>query len=202
MALGLIDSDLSIDNFHYLVNNWLAEYQHPELHKPFISLVYKPMLEVINYFQANKFQTYIVSGGGQEFIRSYAEEVYKITPNRVIGTALELKYKLKDNVVVLQRQPNLLFLNEKENKVKSINLFIGKSPVAAFGNSDGDRQMLECCWANGGLPVLIHHDDANREYAYDKDSRVGKLSKETWNEAVERSYQLVSMKNDWLTIFN
>jgi len=159
------------------------------------------MLEVIQFFQQNGFKTYIVSGGGQEFIRAYAEDSYQIPPDCIIGTAIKVKYENDDGEIKLLRTPNILFVNEKEGKAEAINLIIGRKPVAAFGNSDGDRQMLEYTWSNKGLAVLIHHDDTFREYAYDNYSKVGKLTNEFMEEAQERNYQIVSMRKDWNTLF-
>lgn len=199
--LGLIDTGISVDSFRQSVNTWLNTAEHPDFHKPFTSLIYQPMLELIELLQANEFKTYIVSGGGQEFIRVYAEEVYQIPPEQIIGSAIQVKYENEDGRIVFKRTPDILFVNDKEGKAESIHLMIGRHPIAAFGNSDGDRQMLELTWANKGFALLVHHDDEKREYAYDKDSSVGKLTDAFMQEAKERSYTIVSIKNDWKILF-
>lgn len=200
-VLGAMDVDISIETHHLIVKHWLENKKHPDFDRPFTSLIYQPMLEVLQFFQKNEFKTYIVSGGGQEFIRAYAEDFYQIPPEWIIGSAVKAKYENDDGEIKLLRTPVVLFVNEKEGKPESINLIIGRKPVAAFGNSDGDRQMLEQTWDNKGLAVLIHHDDMFREYAYDHYSRIGKLSNKFMDEAKEREYQIVSMKNDWNLMF-
>ena len=199
--LAVIDEDTSIEGFHDVVGKWLANSSHPDFKRPFTSLIYQPMLEALKLFQNNGFKTYIVSGGGQEFIRAYAEDFYQIPPEWVIGSAVKVKYENSDGKIDLKRTPSILYVNEKEGKPEAINLIIGRKPVVAFGNSDGDRQMLEQTWANKGLAVLIHHDDQFREYAYDSDSFIGKLTEEFMEEAKERNYQVVSMKEDWHLLF-
>ncbi len=161
------------------------------------------MLEVIHYLKDNGFKVYIVTGGGQEFVRSFAKEAYGIDSEYVIGTVGETKYTYVNNKPELIKTPELLFLNDKEVKPEAINYFIGKKPIIAFGNSDGDKQMLE--WTQSGkephLMVLIYHDDATREYAYDTKSPIGTFSDALKKQALQNNWTIVSMKNDWNVIF-
>jgi hypothetical protein len=191
-------SGMTVDDFQLQVSKWLETAVHPRFKRPFTELVYQPMLEVMNYLKDNKFSVYIVSGGGQEFIRTFAEKVYGLPPSHVIGSAGKVKYEYREGKPVLMKLPELLFIDDKGGKPEGINLIIGKRPIIAFGNSDGDRQMLE--WTNG-LQILIHHDDAEREYAYGPDSKVGTFSNALMDEALKNKWIVVSMKNDWKTLF-
>jgi hypothetical protein len=161
------------------------------------------MLEVMNYLRLNGFKTYIVTGGGQEFVRVFSERVYGIPPEQVIGTALRTKYTYQDKRPVLLRLPTLLLLDDEDGKPEDIELFIGRKPLAAFGNSDGDRQMLE--WTQSGpgarLMMLVHHDDAKREYSYGPNSKVGTFSDSLMAEANKQGWHVISMKNDWQKVF-
>ncbi|HEX6111521.1 MAG TPA: HAD family hydrolase, partial [Geminicoccaceae bacterium] len=166
------------------------------------SLVYKPMLELLGYLRANGFKTFIVSGGGVEFMRPWTEQVYGIPPEQVVGSTILTEFALQDGVPVLMRRPELDFLDDKEGKPVAINKFIGRRPILAAGNSDGDLQMLQWTTGAGGrrLGLIVHHDDAGREYAYDRDSQIGRLDK-ALDAAEAEDWVVVSMKDDWQTIF-
>jgi phosphoglycolate phosphatase-like HAD superfamily hydrolase len=196
-------SGMSIHAFHEKVQKWLEKAVHPRFKKPFTELVYQPMLEVLELFSANGFKNYIVSGGGQEFIRVYAEKTYNIPPERVLGSAGAVKYEFHDKHPLLEKLPKLLIHCNYGGKPETINLMIGRKPVAAFGNSNGDRQMLQWTQAGTGktLELLVHHDDDVREYAYGKDSKIGTFSESLMNEANHSDWLVVSMKNDWKVIF-
>jgi phosphoglycolate phosphatase-like HAD superfamily hydrolase len=179
-----------------------VEAFHKQFKKPFTELVYQPMLELIQFLRSHQFEIYIVSGGGQEFMRAFAQKVYGIPPSHVIGTAGKVKYDYQNGRPVLVKTPELLFVDDKEGKPEGINLVIGQRPVAAFGNSIGDQQMLE--WTQAGsrksLQVLIHHDDAQREYAYGPESKIGTFSDALM--AKQRGWIVVSIKKDWNRIFS
>jgi phosphoglycolate phosphatase-like HAD superfamily hydrolase len=196
-------SNITVEQFRGIVRLWLSQARHPRFDKLYTDLIYQPMVEVIRYFSANGYRVYIVSGGGQEFIRSYSETVYDIPTQQIVGTASTVKYVYENDTPELVKLPDILFIDDKAGKPEAINLFIGKHPVAAFGNSDGDRQMLEWSQAGKGknIQILIHHDDPLREYAYDVDSKIGTFSKSLFEEAHKRGWFVVSMKNDWKTIF-
>jgi len=157
----------------------------------------------MKHLRANGFKTYIVSGGGQEFVRVYAEAVYGVPPEQVIGSAGQTKYEMRDGKSVLVKLPKVLLIDDKGGKPESINLFIGRRPVAAFGNSDGDREMLEYTQdgGNGRLMMLVHHDDAEREFSYGPKSKIGTFSDELMAEAKKRNWTVISMKNDWKQVF-
>jgi hypothetical protein len=185
--------------FEAIVEDWLSTARHPELDRPYTELVFQPMLELLEYLRFNGFKTFIVSGGGTEFMRPWTEAVYGVAPEQVVGSSIKVEYEARDGEPVLVRLPEIDF---KAGKPVGIHKFIGRRPIAAFGNSDGDFQMLE--WTTGGegarLGVLIHHTDAEREWAYDRNSHVGSLSRGL-DEAAERGWVVVDMKNDWLTIY-
>jgi hypothetical protein len=168
----------------------------------FTDLVYKPMLEVLSFLRAKGFKTFIVSGGGVEFMRVFSERVYGIPPEQVIGSSIETKYELREGRPVLVRLPEIRFINDKAGKPVGIQQHIGCRPIAAFGNSDGDFQMLEWTTAGPGarLGIIVRHDDAAREYAYDRKSPIGKFDRGL-DEAPKREWTVVSMKNDWKTVF-
>jgi hypothetical protein len=160
------------------------------------------MLEVMRHLRGNGFKTYIVTGGGQEFVRVYAEAVYGVPPEQVIGTAGQTKYEARGGKPVLVKLPKVLLIDDKGGKPEGINLVIGRRPVAAFGNSDGDREMLEYAQGGGGrLMMLVHHDDADREFAYGAKSKIGTFSDDLMAEAKKRGWTVVSMKTDWKTVF-
>ncbi len=201
--LAFTHTGMTVEEFHQQVSNWLEKAVHPRFKRPFTELVYQPMLEVIQLLRDNQFDIYIVSGGGQEFIRAFAEKVYKIPPSHVIGTASKVKYEYRNGHPVLLKAPSLLFVDDKAGKPEGINLIIGKRPVAAFGNSIGDQQMLE--WTQDGpgkrLELLVYHDDAAREYAYGPNSTIGTFTVVLMDEAIKQGWIVVSMKNDWKIIF-
>jgi hypothetical protein len=188
--------------FATIASNWLKTARHPKFNKPYTDLVYLPMLELLAYLRANGFKTFIVSGGGIEFMRPWTERVYGIPPEQVVGSSIKTKYEVRNGVPELVRLSEFDFIDDKAGKPVGINSHIGRRPIAAFGNSDGDFQMLE--WATAGkgarLGGLVHHDDAQREYAYDRKSHFGKLDKGL-DDAPKRGWTLISMKDDWKRIF-
>jgi len=188
--------------FEAIVEEWLGTARHPELDVPYSELVYQPMLEVLEYLRTNGFQTFITSGGGIEFMRPWVEEIYGIPPSQVVGSNIKVEYEVREGQPSLVRLPEIDFIDDKDGKPVGIHKFIGRRPIAAFGNSDGDFQMLEWTTAGDGprLGVLIHHTDAEREWAYDRDSHVGKLDRGL-DEAAERGWLIVDMKEDWQTIY-
>jgi len=188
--------------FEASVADWLRTARHPTTGRPYTEMVYQPMLELLGYLRANGYKTFIVSGGGIEFMRVFSQQVYGIPPEQVIGSSIVLEYEVRDGVPMLVRQPKLNFIDDKAGKPVGIQQHIGKRPVMAFGNSDGDFQMLEWTTAGNGprLGIYIHHDDAKREWAYDRDSSIGKLDRGL-NEALERGWIVVSMTNDWAVIY-
>jgi hypothetical protein len=188
--------------FEQTVKDWLAVARHPRFNRPYTELVYQPMLEVLALLRANGFKNYIVSGGGIEFIRVWALKVYGIPPEQVVGSSIKTKYELRDGKPVLVRLPEIDFIDDKAGKPVGINTFIGRKPIAAFGNSDGDLQMLQ--WTASGqgarLMMLIHHTDAEREYAYDRDTHFGRLD-QALVEAQQHAWTVVDMKRDWKRVF-
>ncbi|MBX9584361.1 MAG: haloacid dehalogenase-like hydrolase [Gemmataceae bacterium] len=201
---------MSVEQFQAEVREWLATARHPRYRRPYTELVYQPMLEVLKYFRANGYKTYIVTGGGQDFVRVYAERVYGIPPEQVVGTAGGTKYGFdKDGRPTLTKEPRLLLNDNFAGKPEGIHLMIGRRPHAAFGNSTGDREMLEYTTVkNPGarLGMLVLHDAAEREYAYGParglpDTQVGTFSVALDEEAKERGWTVISMKSDWKRIF-
>jgi phosphoglycolate phosphatase-like HAD superfamily hydrolase len=201
--LAATHAGMSVEEFRAIATNWLATAKHPRFKRLYTECVYQPMLEVMKYLRANGFKTYIVSGGGQDFMRVFSDRVYGIPPEQVIGSAAKLKYGHKDGRPVMLRLPALLLLDDEEGKPEDIELFIGRKPLAAFGNSDGDRQMLEWTQSGGGtrLMVLVHHDDDQREYAYGAKSKIGTFSDALMAEAKKNRWNVISMKNDWKRVF-
>ncbi|MEN8255992.1 MAG: HAD family hydrolase, partial [Verrucomicrobiota bacterium] len=195
-------ADMTTSEFEQIVSEWIATARHPQTGKRYTEMVYQPMLELLDYLRASGFKVFIVSGGGIEFMRPWAEHVYGIPPEQVIGSSIKTAYEVRDGKPVLKRLPELGFIDDKEGKPVGINRHIGRRPIAAFGNSDGDFQMLEWTTAGTGkrLGVYIHHDDAEREYAYDRKSHIGKLDRGL-TEAPGRGWVVVSMKNDWKRVF-
>ena len=197
------------DQFQTIVKDWIAKAKNPRWDRRYTDLVYQPMLEVMKYLRANGYRTYIVTGGGQDFVRAYAEQVYGIPPEQIIGSALEATYGYNQaGQAILTRPPKLLLNNNFSGKPEDIYLFIGRHPKAAFGNSTGDQQMLEYTQAGGGrsLEMLVLHDDAKREYAYGPaqglpDSKVGTFPQSLYDEAKAKGWTVISMKNDWKRIF-
>jgi phosphoglycolate phosphatase-like HAD superfamily hydrolase len=193
---------MTIDEFEKVVRTWIATAKHPTTGRLFTSMAYQPMLELLAYLRANGFKTFIVSGGGIEFMRVFAEQVYGIPPEQVIGSSGKLKFELRDSRPVLVKLPAIEFIDDKDGKPVAIQKFIGRRPLAAFGNSDGDLQMLEWTAAGPGrrFCLYVHHTDAEREWAYDRQSSIGRLDKGL-AEAKLRGWTVVSMKDDWKTIF-
>jgi phosphoglycolate phosphatase-like HAD superfamily hydrolase len=189
--------------FEQVVRDWLATAKHPRFKRPYTELVYQPMLELLEYLRANGFKTYIVSGGGIEFMRPWAEPVYGIPPEQVIGSSVKTKFETRKGKPVLVRLPQVDFINDKEGKPAGINAHIGRRPIAAFGNSNGDRQMLEWTQAGDGarLVMLVYHDDAEREYAYGPNSKIGTFCDALRAEAKQRGWTVISMKTDWERVF-
>jgi len=199
---------MSTAEFEKIVTAWFKTARHPRFKKPYTELAYQPMVELLAYLRANGFKTYIVSGGGIEFMRPMTEKVYGVPPEQVIGSSIETKYEMKDGKPVLMRLPKIHFIDDKAGKPVGINMFIGRRPLAAFGNSDGDRQMLEWTGAGGGarLMMLVFHDDAKREYAYGPadglpDTKFGTFSQSLMDEAKQKGWVVISMKDDWKRIF-
>jgi haloacid dehalogenase-like hydrolase len=207
--LAATQTGMTVDDFGSMAKGWIAKARDPRWHRPYTELVYQPMLEVMQYLRANGYRTYIVTGGGQDFVRVYAQEVYGIPPEQIIGSAFELHYTYdKAGQGVLMRPPNLLLNNNFSGKPEDIYLFTGRHSKAAFGNSTGDQQMLEYTQAGGGAPLmmLVLHDDATREYAYGPaqglpDSKVGTFTQALYDEANSRGWTVISMKKDWKRIF-
>jgi hypothetical protein len=190
------------EEFATIVKDWLATARHPATGRPYTGMVYQPMLELLDYLRANGFKTFIVSGGGIEFMRPWSEQVYGIPPEQVVGSSIRTKYELRDGEPVLVRLPEIDFIDDKAGKPVGIHKHIGRRPILAFGNSDGDFEMLE--WTTSGegprLGLIVHHDDAGREYAYDRQSHIGRLDRGL-DEAGRRGWVLVSMRDDWRTIY-
>lgn len=193
---------MTVEQFQKLVTDWLATTRQPRFKRPYTQCVYQPMLELLAYLRANGFKTYIVSGGGIEFMRPWTERVYGIPPEQVVGSSIKTKFEMVNGEPALMRLPEINFVDDKEGKPVGINQSIGRRPIAAFGNSDGDQQMLEWTAAGGGprLMLIVHHTDAEREYAYDRQSSFGKLDK-ALDEANAKGWTVVDMKNDWKVIF-
>ena len=207
--LALTLTGMSVDEFRAEVSKWFDTARHPRWKRPYTELTYKPMQEVLQYLRANGFKTYIVTGGGQDFVRVYAERVYGIPPEQIVGTVGGTKYDYgKDGKPVLIKEAKLLLNDNYGGKPEGIHLMIGRRPLAAFGNSTGDREMLEYAKAGSGarLSMLLLHDDAAREYAYGPaqglpESKVGTFTQQLYDEAKSRGWTVISMKNDWKRIF-
>jgi hypothetical protein len=193
---------MTTTEFERIVGDWLMTARHPRFKRPYTELVYQPMLELLNYLRANGFKTFIVSGGGIEFMRPWTQAVYGIPPEQVIGSSIKVKFELRDGEPVLVRLPEIDFIDDKAGKPVGIHKFIGRRPIAAFGNSDGDLQMLQWTTAGEGarFGLIVHHTDAQREWAYDRDTHVGKLDK-ALGEAAAQGWTVVNMKNDWRVIY-
>ena len=208
-VLAATYTNRSVDQFNAEVTKWIAEARDPRWKKPYTELTYQPMQEVLKYLRANGFKTFIVTGGGQDFVRTYSEKVYGIPPEQVVGTAGAVKYSYdKDGKPFLFKEPKLLLNDDYTGKPEGIHLMIGRRPYAAFGNSGGDRQMLEYTKAGDGarLSMLVLHDDAKREYAYGPaqglpDTKVGTFTQALYDEAKKDGWTVISMKNDWKRVF-
>ncbi|MBV8487835.1 MAG: haloacid dehalogenase-like hydrolase [Planctomycetaceae bacterium] len=203
-VIAATHSGMSEEEFHETIKQWLATAEHPRYKRRYTDLVYQPMLDLMRHLRANGFKTYIVTGGGQEFVRAFAGPVYGVPPEQVIGSAGKVRYEYdRAGKPVLVKLPSVLLLDDKAGKPEGINLVIGRRPRAAFGNSIGDRQMLEWTQAGPGarLMMLVRHDDSAREYSYGEDSKVGTFSAELREEALRRGWVVISMKNDWKRVF-
>jgi phosphoserine phosphatase len=194
---------MTTEEFSQIVKEWINTAKHPKTNKLYKEMVFQPMLELLAYLRANGFKTYIVSGGGIEFMRPWTEAVYGIPPEQIIGSSIKTKFEIKDGKPVIVRLPEINFIDDKEGKPVGIHQFIGKRPIAAFGNSDGDLQMLQWTAAGDGkrLMLYVHHTDAEREWAYDRDSHIGQLKKGL-DEANEKGWIVVDMKNEWNKIYH
>ena len=190
------------EEFSRIVRDWLDSARHPETGRPYTDMVFQPMLELLAYLRANGFKTYIVSGGGIEFMRPWTEQVYGIPPEQVIGSSIKTKFQLRDGAPVLVRLPEINFIDDKAGKPVGINQHIGRRPIAAFGNSDGDLQMLQWTSAGEGIrfALLVHHTDAEREWAYDRESPIGRLDK-ALEKAHSQGWTVVDMKKDWKRVY-
>jgi phosphoglycolate phosphatase-like HAD superfamily hydrolase len=193
---------MTTDDFTRIVTDWLATARHPRFERPYTECVYQPMLELLAYLRANGFKTFIVSGGGVDFMRVWTERVYGIPPEQVEGSTGAAQFEMRAGGPVLLRLPKVDFVDDKAGKPVGIHRFIGRRPVFAFGNSDGDQQMLEWTAAGSGARFtgLVHHTDDQREWAYDRTSHIGKLDK-ALDEARAKGWTVVSMKDDWKTVF-
>ena len=193
---------MTTDEFSESVRSWITTATHPKTGMPYTGMVYQPMLELLTYLRANGFKTFIVSGGGVEFMRPWAERVYGIPPEQVVGSAGKMKLEERDGKPVLVKLPEIDLIDDKEGKPVGIHSRIGRRPIAAFGNSDGDLQMLQWAMAGAGarFALFVHHDDAAREFAYDRADKLQQFNK-GWDEAVAKGWTVVSMKNDWKIIY-
>jgi hypothetical protein len=201
--LMVTHTGMTTDEFTRTVADWLSMATHPTRRKPYVELVYQPMLELLAYLRQNGFKTFIVSGGTVEFMRAFAEKVYGVPPEQVVGTSFVTRFQISSNgIPVLMREPQIEFVDDGPGKPVGIQRFIGRRPILAFGNSDGDQQMLE--WTAAGASMrfmgLVRHTDPEREWQYDRESHIGKLDK-ALDEAVARGWTIVDMKNDWKLIY-
>jgi hypothetical protein len=204
-ALQLIaatHTGMTTDAFEAIVRDWLARARHPRFHRPYTEVVYQPMLELLTYLRAHGFTTYVASGGGVEFMRPWVERVYGVPPGQVIGSSIRTRFELQDGRPVLIRLPEIEFVDDREGKPVGIHRFVGRRPIAAFGNSDGDLQMLQWTAAGPGprLVALVHHTDGEREWAYDRQSTFGRLDR-ALDEAQARGWLVIDMKRDWARVF-
>ena len=193
---------MTTEEFSKTVTDWIATAKHPRTQRPYNEMVFQPMLELLSYLRANDFKTYIVSGGGVEFMRPWASKVYGIPPEQIIGSAGKVKYEIRNGKPVLVKLPEIDFVDDKEGKPANINKIIGRVPVFAFGNSDGDHQMLQWTAAGAGARFagIVHHTDEAREWAYDRKSHIGTLDK-AWDEAQQKGWTVVDMKKEWKVIY-
>ena len=207
-TVAVTHAGMSTADFEAIVADWIPKSKNPVFGMPVTDLVYQPMLEVMDLLRANGFRTYIVTGGGQEFVRVYALDVYGIPPEQVIGSSIVTRYEMQDGEPALMREPKLFFNDNDDGKAIGINLFIGKRPQIAFGNTEGDKEMLQWATAGSGtrLGFLVLHDDAEREFAYGPadglpDTSVGTFSQALMDTAKASGWTVISMKDDWKTIF-
>jgi phosphoserine phosphatase len=193
---------MTSSEFAKIVSDWLVAARHPRFNRPYTELVYQPMLELLAYLRANGFKTFIVSGGGIEFMRPWSERVYGVPPEQVVGSSIKTRFEMRDGRPELFRLPEINFIDDKAGKPVGINEFIGRRPIAAFGNSDGDLEMLQWTTMSGNvrLGLIVHHTDAEREYAYDRNTEFGKLD-QALDAAAVNKWTVVSMKDEWKRIF-
>ncbi|TFH24506.1 MAG: haloacid dehalogenase-like hydrolase [Myxococcales bacterium] len=193
---------MTTEEFEKIVKDWIATAKHPTTKRLYTQMVYQPMLEVLAYLHANGFKTFIVSGGGIEFVRPWTERVYGIPTERVVGSSIKTKFEMLEGKPVLLRLPEINFIDDKDGKPIGINSHVGRRPIAAFGNSDGDLQMLQWTTAGQGprFALYLHHTDAEREWAYDRNSSIGRLDKGL-DEAGAKGWTVVDMKQDWKVIY-
>ena len=201
-VLAVTHAGMTTDEFAQLVKDWVAQAKHPKLQRPYTDLVYQPMLELLGYLRANGFKTFIVSGGGVEFMRVFAEQVYGIPPEQVVGSVGETRFEMRNGKPVLVKLPKINLVDDKAGKPVGINRFIGRRPILAFGNSDGDHQMLQWTAAGDGLRFMgiVRHTDGDREWAYDRQSSIGRLDK-ALDEAIQKGWTVVDMKQEWKVIY-
>ena len=201
-VIAATHAGMTTDDFAAAVADWCDNAKHPRFQPPYTDLVFQPMLEVLNYLRANGFKTFIVSGGGVEFMRVFNERVYGIPPGQVIGSSGTLAFEMRDGRPVLVKQAKVEFIDDRDGKPKGIQRFIGRRPILAFGNSDGDLPMLQWTTAGAGARFtgIVHHTDAGREWAYDRKSKIGTLDK-AWDEANAKGWTVVDMKKDWKVIY-
>jgi phosphoserine phosphatase len=200
--LAATHTGMTTEEFEKIVKDWIAIARHPKTKRPYTEMVYQPMLGLLAYLRQNGFKTFVVSGGGIEFVRPWTEKVYGIPPEQVVGSNVKLKFEMRDGRPVLVKLPAVDLNDDKEGKPVGIESRIGRRPIAAFGNSDGDLQMLQWTTAGSGprFALIVHHTDAEREWAYDRKSSVGRLDK-ALDEALRKGWTVVDMKKDWKRIF-
>jgi len=193
---------MTSEQFEKIASDWINTAKHPKTGHLYKEMVYQPMLELLAYLRANGFKTFIVSGGGIEFMRPWTEQTYGIPPEQVVGSSIKLKFEMRDGIPVLFRLPEIDFIDDKDGKPVGIQMHIGRRPIAAFGNSDGDMQMLQWTTAGDGarFGLIVHHTDAVREWAYDRDSPIGRLDK-ALDAAAVNGWTVVDMKKDWKKVF-
>jgi hypothetical protein len=193
---------MTSEQFHAIATEWIATAKHPIYKRPYTECVYLPMLELLRYLRAHEFKTFIVSGGGIEFMRPWVEQVYGIPPEQVIGSSIQLKYELRDGVPALVRLPQIDFIDDKAGKPVGIHRHLGRRPILAVGNSDGDYEMLEYVTAGTGprMGLIVHHTDGQREVAYDRESHMGILDK-ALDDAASRNWTIIDMRKDWRQVF-
>ena len=200
--LAEANAGMSTEAYDKTIRDWLATRRHPKFNRPYTELVYQPQIELLKFLRANGFKTFIVSGGTLEFMRPWSEAVYGIPPEQVVGSSQAIRYDMQGSPHTLMREPKIDFIDDGPGKPVGIYTHIGRRPILAFGNSDGDLQMLQYTMAGSGprMALIVHHDDAEREAAYDRQSKVGRLDK-ALDEARAKGWNVVSMKNDWKQIF-
>jgi len=200
--LAATHAGMTTNEFTRLVKTWISQARHPTTGRLYTEMTYKPMIEVLDYLRANGFKTYIVSGGGVEFMRPWVEQAYGIPPEQVVGSRGKLKFEMREDGPVLVKLPEIDLIDDKEGKPVGIQQVIGRRPIMAFGNSDGDLQMLQWTTAEGpSFGLIVHHTDPEREWAYDRESHIGKLDK-ALDEAASRGWTVVDMKRDWSVVFS